>query len=139
MQGRQPASLPHRRRHFVRGKFKQDVDCLLGRYRDIVPGTFKLQRNFTPSREFTGVELSYKNRVRGEQLTVTAGMQEAPKAIEYKGQHYEDMALYAANSQYARQRYQRINVELEAGQIIRRLAVGMRLQVEDYPLQVGWW
>lgn len=111
-------------------EYKRDVDCLLT-HKDIVPGSFKLQRNFTPSREFTGVELSYKNRVRGDQLTVTTGPQDAPEAIEYKGQHYEDMALYAANSQYARQRYQRINVELEAGQIIRRLAVGMRLQVED--------
>lgn len=111
-------------------EFKRDVDCLLT-YKDIVPGTFKLQRNFTPSREFTGVELSYKNRVRGEQLTVTAGPQDAPEAIEFKGQHYEDMASYVANSAYARQRYQRISVECEIGQIIRRLAVGMRLQVED--------
>lgn len=111
-------------------EYLRDVDCLLT-HKDIVPGTFKLQRNFTPSREFTGVELSYKNRVRGEQLTVTAGPQDAPEAIELQGQHYEDMASYAANSAYAKQRYQRISVECEVGQIVRRLAVGMRLHVED--------
>lgn len=99
-------------------------------HKDISPGSFTRRRALTPSREFSGVELSYKAD-DGETTTITIDQSGKEERIDLRGQHGEEMAQYVANRARAQQLYQREIIECEVGPIARRLAVGMRVLIED--------
>lgn len=107
----------------------RDVSVLIT-HKDIAPGSFTNQRNLTPSREFSGVELSYKDNA-GDTKTISVDPSGKDERIDLQGQHGGEMAQLAAKSARARQLYQRGFVECEVGPIARRLAVGMRALIED--------
>lgn len=111
-------------------RWLRDVSVLVT-HRDIMPGTFTRNRQLTPSREFSGVELTYTDSADGENVTISLDAGGQQREINLAGQNYAEMATLAMNSERARQLYVRQFCEFEVGLLGLRLAVGMRVMIED--------
>lgn len=110
-------------------RWQRDVSVLIT-HRDIMPGTFTRNRQLTPSREFSGVQLTYMNDT-GENVTISLDAGGRQREMNLAGQYGDDMATLAMNCERNRQRYVRQFCEFEVGLIGLRLAVGMRVLIDD--------
>lgn len=108
-------------------------------HRDIVPGTFMLQRRFAAEKGHDGIELQYTDE-NGDSVTLYRPTDRSainPRKIELPGQNGTPMANYRADREMATLQHIRTTVELETGLLGQAVAPGMRLLVEDCTAMAG--
>lgn len=118
--------------------YLKDPDMLIT-HRDIIPGTFVLQRRFAAEKGHDGIELQYTDE-NGDSVTLYRPTDRSainPRKIELPGQNGTPMANYRADREMATLQHIRTTVELETGLLGQAVAPGMRLLVEDCTAMAG--